>query len=222
VVNLENAVAQLGVLLEDHAKIDEYLTESRNNWSFKDLARFLTAFRAAVERLAPPGSAYLVHCENIISDDSHQAFQLERLAGVAQAVYDDYRAGALVSVKALIKAQVFGDFIEMAEHLLESGYKDPAAVLIGGVLEGELKTMAQRRGLKVATDDGRPLKAEALNSALAAAACYDKLEQKNVTAWLDLRNKAAHAEYGKYTFEHVQAMLLGVRHFVARMTASAV
>jgi hypothetical protein len=31
-------------------------------------------------------------------------------------------------LKGLITAEVFADFIEMAEHLLETGYKDPAAV----------------------------------------------------------------------------------------------
>ncbi len=40
-----------------------------------------------------------------------------------------------------------------------------------------------------------------MNNELAAFGAYNKLDQKNVTAWLDLRNKAAHAQYHEYTAE---------------------
>ena len=45
---------------------------------------------------------------------------------------------------------------------------------------------------------------------------YSKLDQKNVTAWLDLRNKAAHGKYAEYQIEQVALMLDGVRNFVTR------
>ena len=39
------------------------------------------------------------------------------------------------------------------------------------------------------------------------------------TAWLDLRNKAAHAQYGEYNHDQVQNLLIGVREFAARIAA---
>ena len=39
---------------------------------------------------------------------------------------------------------------------------------------------------------------ESITSELAKQGVYSKLEQKNVTAWLDLRNKAAHGKYSEY------------------------
>lgn len=39
----------------------------------------------------------------------------------------------------IIAAEIFSDFLEMAEHLLEQGYKDPAAVMIGSVVEENLR-----------------------------------------------------------------------------------
>jgi len=52
-----------------------------------------------------------------------------------------------------------------------------------------------------------------------ASALRVSLDQKNVTAWLDLRNKAAHGLYDQYNREQVETMLKGVIEFSAR-TAS--
>ena len=59
-------------------------------------------------------------------------------------------------------------------------------------------------------------KAESLNADLAKAGVYAKLDQKAVTFWLDLRNKAAHAKYTEYAHEQVELMYAGVRDFVMR------
>lgn len=58
-----------------------------------------------------------------------------------------------------------------------------------------------------------------MNAELATEGAYNKLDQKSVTAWLDLRNKAAHAQYSEYTLEQVTTMLSGVREFAARIAA---
>ena len=47
---------------------------------------------------------------------------------------------------------------------------------------------------------------------------YNKLDQKNVTAWLDLRNKAAHGKYQEYTKEQVSLMLQSLSDFMVRVT----
>lgn len=46
-----------------------------------------------------------------------------------------------------------------------------------------------------------------------------KLEQKSVTAWLDLRNKAAHGEYSEYNENQVKQLIIGVRDFIVRNPA---
>ena len=48
---------------------------------------------------------------------------------------------------------------------------------------------------------------------------YSKLDQKSVTAWLDLRNNAAHGHYDKYEAVQVELMISGVRDFIARNPA---
>ena len=46
---------------------------------------------------------------------------------------------------------------------------------------------------------------------------YTVSEQKQVTAWLDLRNKAAHGKYSEYVKQQVGLMLDGVRDFIFRI-----
>lgn len=63
-----------------------------------------------------------------------------------------------------------------------------------------------------------PRKADALNSELAKVEVYSKLDQKQITAWLALRNNAAHGKYDEYTSEQVRNMLVGVTEFMVRVS----
>jgi hypothetical protein len=102
---------------------------------------------------------------------------------------------------------------------LQQGYKDPAAVVVGTVLEEQLRKLSQKAGISLEQVNGAPKKADGLNSELAAVQTYSKLDQKNVTAWLDLRNKAAHGKYSEYSLDQVVLMLQGVQNFTSRLPA---
>ena len=139
--------------------------------------------------------------------------------GIIKAIKDEVEGGWLFTVKGIISAEIFSNFLEMAQHLLEAGYKDAAAVMIGSVLEEHLRQLCLKNGIPIESiKDGKPepKKADLLNSELAKAEVYNKLDQKNVTAWLDLRNKAAHGLYTEYTKEQVVLMLQSVMDFMAR------
>ena len=95
--------------------------------------------------------------------------------------------------------------------------EDPAAVIVGSVLEEHLRQLCL--SARIPTEDVSstryvPHKADRLNSDLAKAGNTLKLDQKQITAWLDLRNKAAHGKYSDYSPEQVALMLAGVRDFV--------
>ena len=172
------------------------------------LTEVSTVVAATIDRLAPPKSPYRQSMDHILSSK----------VGALRALRRDYDAGYLGSVQSLVRAEVFADFLEMAEHLLAQGYKDPAAVLVGSVLEEHLRALCDGRGIPSQTS-GKPKKADTLNAELASTGVYNKLDQKSVTAWLDLRNKAAHGHYDEYTADQVGNMLLGVREFATRVAA---
>jgi hypothetical protein len=180
-----------------------------------------TRAAAAVARLAPPGSAYVSEAQSTQREIPSKA--VVTLVGILRALRDDYEAGYLRGVEELIHADMFADFLEMAEELLRSKYKDAAAVIAGSVLEEQLRKLALRN--EIATErNGRAVQASALNEGLGRAeqnraAVYNKLTQKSVTAWLDLRNSAAHGRYGEYNASQVEGLSGEVRGFLERNPA---
>jgi hypothetical protein len=125
----------------------------------------------------------------------------------------------LANLNELVHANIFNDFLEMADYLQKEGYKDSAAVLAGGTLEEHLRKLSQKNEIATEKEDSRPKKADRLNADLTSANVYSKLDQKNVTAWLDLRNKAAHGKYSYYSKEQVALMIQGIRDFISRYPA---
>jgi hypothetical protein len=178
-----------------------------------------TRLLAAIERISPPGSTYASRAKAIAETPASVDWVAEQLVGVAMALRDDLNDGYVQGVTELIHAEVFSDFLEMADELQTSGFKDAAAVIAGSVLEDQLRKLAAKTGVAIEKEDGAPKKADTLNAELTAAHIYNGLEQKSVTAWLDLRNKAAHGKYNEYKHEQVAALIRDVREFLIRHPA---
>lgn len=126
---------------------------------------------------------------------------------IFRAAKADYEGGYLFDVRALIKAEVLGDALEQATDLLNAGYKDPSCVVIGVALETAVKEMCVRASVP----HGR---LDKMNADLSKAGVYNIAKQKQITAWADLRNKAAHGEWNAYGEADVRAFLDGVRRFI--------
>ncbi|MGM9478846.1 hypothetical protein ACS5PU_20650 [Pedobacter sp. GSP4] len=146
-------------------------------------------------------------------------YMTEQGRGILKAIKGQIDGGWLFTVKSLVSAEIFTDFLEMAEYLLEEGYKDPSAVMIGSVMEEHLRQLCDRHKISVTVEKGGkqvPKKADTLNAELCAQDAYNKLDQKSITSWMDLRNKAAHGKYDDYTKEQVNLMYQGVVNFISR------
>jgi len=140
--------------------------------------------------------------------------------GILGAAKGELEGGWLRTTRGLVSAEIFADFLEMADHLLSEHYKDAAAVVAGSSLEEHLRQLAVVAKIPttvVKGNDTRPKKADSLNAELATAGVYSKLDQKNITAWLGLRNKAAHGDYAAYDEAQVALLVEGVRQFMARV-----
>jgi hypothetical protein len=144
------------------------------------------------------------------------AYEIEIAIGILNSVKTEIQNGWIVSLRGLVSAEIFTDFIEMSEYLLVEGYKDPAAVIIGGVLEEHLRQLCIINGIEILNSNEKYKKAELLNTDLSAKLIYNKLDQKSVTSWLDLRNKAAHGRYNEYNKEQVENMMEAVIEFMSR------
>ena len=189
------------------------------SWEYE---RSITMALAAIQRVTGAESVYMQQANDASKPkgsrpDYFASFKtvLSILESLREALASDY----LESASSLIHASVFADFLEMSQHLLDEGYKDAAAVIAGSSLEAHLRQLCSKFGVDttVTTASGiSPKKADRLNADLSGAKAYSILDQKNITAWLDLRNKAAHGEYGKYVSEQVGLLISGIRDFISR------
>jgi len=177
-----------------------------------DVERLVVRCQAAVDRLAPRGSSYRAEAEAVKVHVPLRRIPL--LVGVLGAMRADIEAGWLASVEELVHAEALSDFIEMSRELHSKGYKDAAAVIVGSVLEAHLRLLCPKNGISPSSPGGAPKKADTINAELAGIGVYNKLQQKQVTAQLGLRNSAAHGEYGDYSAADVANMIAGVEQFV--------
>ena len=131
-----------------------------------------------------------------------------QLKAILDAAREDYENGYLFNMRGLIQAEVFDDALSQASELLAAGYKNPACVVAGVTLETTLKELCTRNGL----DHG---KLDKMNADLCKAGVFNMAMQKQITAWADRRNKAAHGDPTASNAADVEDMIKGVNRFIA-------
>lgn len=173
--------------------------------------QWITSSRHLIDTIASP--AHAAALGGAIRQPPNEVLSIEPILGVLRSARSDVAAGLLRDREMLISAELFEDGLELAEYMLGKGYKDPAAVVVGVVLESALRRMCQARGIALG---GRET-LEPLNGALGKhdPPAYNAAVFKQITAWGNIRNDAAHGRWDQYDSGQVKLMLDGVRNFVA-------
>ncbi|WP_437818235.1 hypothetical protein [Sorangium sp. So ce1078] len=180
-----------------------------------------TLMYAAIKRLAPPGSAYIQQADLLLESCAppNPSFTVSPLCGILSALRDDYESGRLMGIAELIHADLFSDMLSMAQYFIDDGYKDAAAVIAGSVLEEHLRKLCDKFGIPTVDASGYNKKASLINAELKKAEAYSSTDNKAITAWLDIRNSAAHGKYESYELAQVRILIDGVRDFIMRRPA---
>lgn len=181
------------------------------------MAGFRTACLSFIERVYGKDQIHFSQFREQTGDCFYS--HSERAIAILDAIRTELDGGWLFEVKALVAAELYSDFLEQSDHLLSQGYKDAAAVMIGSVLEEHLRQLCQSHSVDthdIKDGDRVPRKADRINSELAKASVYSALEAKQITAWLAIRNSAAHGKYTEYTEDQVKNLALGVPSFILR------
>ena len=173
---------------------------------------------SAIDRVVGCHSPYYRQVEEIRARKEHPWRRIANLVGVTKALLSDIQNDYLISFEELLHAGLFSDFLDMAAHLIEKGYKDAAAVLIGSTLEVHIRKLCDKYSV-ITTSGKNRKKADTLNAELVKAGAYNKLDQKNITAWLGLRNHAAHGNYEAYSMDQVKLFIFSIRDFITRHPA---
>jgi hypothetical protein len=71
-------------------------------------------------------------------------------------VADSFVIKDIAEFLAPLDEALFSDFLELASYLNSEGYKDAAAVICGGVLEGHLRKLSEKLGIAVVAENGLP------------------------------------------------------------------
>lgn len=173
--------------------------------------QWLSSTENLIERVFGSNSVHLKKIENTVGTHTYLTYDPSvRVLGILKSAKDDYEYSMMLELKTVIEAEIFDDFLEQAEHLLDNGYFQPAAVIAGCVLEDALRKLCVRSEIEMAD---RP-KLDKMNADLSKSGAYNKLTQKQITAWADLRNKAAHGHWNDFSQDDVRMFIQGLRSFM--------
>ena len=198
---------------------------TRDGWSSDvEAARLVMRAKSAIERITGIDSAYEREFELSRNQAKRVGIsEVRSVMGIVAALRDDIHNGTLESMVDIVHAALFADYMDMADHLLGSNYKDAAAVIVGSSLEAHLRLLGGKHSVEVTRQNhsGAVVSkaADQLNIDLHKAGAYSESEKKQVSAWLTLRNDAAHGHYDKYTQNHIRDMSSGVRRFLTEHAA---
>jgi hypothetical protein len=219
-VNTQTALTHLSSVLGEHRAAKQRRTARGGDHDPADDRLVLTRFLAAVERLAPPGSAYLLQVEGVMNEENAAlAWQVDEVAAILEALERDYQQGFMQTVVELVHADLFDDFLAMASELHEKLFIGPAAVVAGSVLEEHLRKLAVKHSVSLLDGKGRSKSVEVVGVELRNAGSFNEMERKSVTAWYAQRTEAAHGRFDELVSEEVVRMIDGVRDFIVRHPA---
>ncbi|MBA7635062.1 hypothetical protein ES703_42662 [subsurface metagenome] len=190
--------------------------------SVAHISTSITRALSVIERIAGKKSEYYKTIEEYFKQEKRVTVRFGYVFGSLYALYQDLEKDYLRNLSELIHGDIFSDYLGMAIHLLEEGYKDASAVIAGSTLEEHLRKLCEKNEIKIEFTTSRgikPKKADVMNSDLTKEGVYPKTQQKQVTAWLGIRNDAAHGHYDKYTNDQVNLMLIGLTDFFVRYPA---
>ena len=187
-----------------------YVRTTRKTLDRESLIQWQTSVLNLLSRVFKEESPTFKQFQNALNPDgSTIQDRFKKLHAIFLSAKDDFEGGCLFDVRKLIHADVFDDELEQAEYFLKEGYKVPAAVIAGTVLESCLRQLCDDHDV----DSGNTL--NPMNDALGKEGVLNKLQKKQITAWADIRNSAAHGHPDNFDNSDVEQMIFGVRIFVA-------
>ena len=198
-----------------------HYTRERFIVDWPSFVKWRTSIATLLAQLVPPGHVHRQTVENL-SRLKNKKDQLEYGISLLRSLREDFCAGRLDDLAIAVEAELAADYMGQAERLLggnQSGEYDhvPAAVLAGAVLEKTLRTLCAMQEPPVSTSkaNGEPKTLNPLIDDLKKSGLFSETKAKLLRHWADVRNKAAHAEFGQFTRNDVQQMIQGINTFLA-------
>lgn len=180
--------------------------------------------RALIAQVFPAGHPTRLSFDETASaswaTDYPETCRFMQLLPIFDSAKEQYEGGYVFEVQNLVHAEVFSNELEQAEHFLKNKYDVAAAVTAGVVLETTIKKLCtlQSPPIDLIGSNGRGKNTDTLISELKAANVYSEAVAKQLRAWMNVRNDAAHGTRGNGDFDEgeIRRMIDGVQDFVAK------
>ena len=140
-----------------------------------------------------------------ISHNAHYMFhdEIVNVTGLVESARDLIRHGCVGNLRHLLHAEMFNSLTEQAKGLLEAGHIVPSAVLGRIIIENWLRDQCEKAGL----DIPEGAKASTMNEALKKAEVFSVPKWRQVQAYLDVGNAAAHGRPEEFSGQDVERVL---------------
>ena len=156
---------------------------------------------------------FLAEKKRIMGQGGYEHIKLRNLTehtlGMLKSFKKDCETGLLGTIRGEAKAEILADFLAYAKDSTSEGNKDVAAVLACAALEDSLKKYAALNGCTADEDDMTEV-----ISKLKAAGLLGGAEAKVVQSYVQLRNKAFHAEWDKLGMAEIQSLIAYLESFI--------
>jgi hypothetical protein len=161
-------------------------------------------------------------------NDALSKADYSRALAAARAVITLYDGGGLTSPRLVIAHELEGDLLEIAQQQIQRAeaatgaevktvHLGIAAFLAGAALEDGLRRLCDAHSLTYDTQHTSIAKLQAvLYQPASGTAVITASDNKQITAWGDVRNRADHGKLSELTHSEVLAMVIGVRGFLDR------
>lgn len=127
----------------------------------------------------------------------------DQVAPLVESAVDLLERGFIGNLRMVLHAEMFATTVEEAKVLFEAGHMIPAAVLARIVVEGWLRDEAEKAGIQ----DSEKARASRLNNALKEAGVFSVAKWRQVQAYLDVGNAAAHGKGNELAREEIGRLL---------------
>lgn len=165
-------------------------------------------------------STYMAFKDSVKSEEIPTSERFSRATAVFASAKEQFENGLLFNVQTLAQADVFDEELDQAAHFLSCGYQVAAAVTAGVVLETSLKKLCELQdppiGLK--KPNGKAKATDTLISNLKNSHLFNEAIAKQLRAWMNVRNDAAHGTRSNGEFENreIQRMIEGIRDLIIK------
>jgi hypothetical protein len=208
-------------ILEIPSKTSWGAPSVERDWDRRRLAKWRANCLTLLEPFGRQGTRLKEQLDFFAQVDGNKR-DLESCVGILEALREDLEKGFLDELVLRVEAEVAANYMSQAEALLGEGVPGkfdhvPAAVLAGAVLEKALRTLCNQQQPPIVTTDakGIPKTLNPLIDDLKKAAVFNELKAKQLRAWADVRNKAAHGEFDQFKKSDVEQMIQGINIFLA-------